>query len=344
VQAVVAARVGGDDLDIIDVPEPSPGPGEALVRVQAASLNHHDLWTLRGVSASRIEPPQVLGCDAAGVVESYGEGTRVEDWPAAGTRVVVYPVVRCGHCAGCLSDDPDACRSVRVFSEPPLPGTLSARLVAPAASLIPLPDGVEVAEAACLPTAYLTAYRMLFERARLAPGMTVLVHGAGGGVASAAIMLARLGGCTVFATSRDAAKRQFALDLGAEAVFEPVRESARAIIAATGGRGVDAVMETVGEPTWELSLVAVRPGGTVVVSGATGGANPPAQLQRVFFRRVTIAGTSMGSRGELRRLVELCATGALRPLISSRYPLSEARAAFEQLARGEVRGKVVVTI
>ena len=346
-RAVVAARVGGDDplsnLEIRDVPEPALQSGWALVRVTAAALNHHDLWTLRGISSAPIEAGQVLGCDAAGVVEQYGDGTDIASWPPLGTRVLVYPVVVCGHCSGCLSDESDACRSVRLLSEPPLGGTLAERLVIPASNLIPLPDSVDDEKAACLPTAYLTAYRMLFGKGRLAPGMSVLVHGAGGGVASACIVLARLGGCTVYATSRDEAKRQFALDLGAEAAFEPVRQSARSIIEATGGRGVDAVMETVGEPTWELSLVAVRPGGIVVVSGATGGANPAAQLNRVFFRRVTIAGTSMGSRGELRRLVELCATGALQPLVSGRFSLDAAAEAFSLMARGEVRGKLIVT-
>lgn len=347
-QAVVAARVGGDDplanLDIIDVPVPTPRPGWVVVRVAAASLNHHDIWTLRGVSAAPVEPPQILGCDAAGTVESHGDGIDAGDWPAIGSRVLVYPVITCGHCAACLSDDADSCRALRTLSEPPYPGTFAERVTVPAANVIPLPDSIELGAAACLPTAYLTAYRMLFVRAGLQPGMTVLVHGAGGGVASALILLAKIGGITVYATSRDEAKRQFALDLGAEAVFAPVRESARAIIGATGGRGVDAVMETVGEPTWELSLVAVRPGGTVVVSGATGGYNPPAQLRRVYFRRITIAGTSMGSRAELRRLVELCATGALQPLISSRHALNDARAAFEEMLRGDVRGKIVIDV
>jgi NADPH:quinone reductase-like Zn-dependent oxidoreductase len=348
VRAVVAARLGGDDplanLDIADVPDPAPQPGWAVVRVVTAALNHHDVWTLRGVSAAPVEPMQVLGCDAAGTVDSYADGTQLDGWPAPGTRVVVFPVVTCGRCPACLTDDPDSCRQLRTLSEPPLPGTFAERVAVPAANLIPLPDSVDFAAAACLPTAYLTAYRMLFHRARLEPGMSVLVQGAGGGVASAAIILARLAGCTVYATSRDEAKRQFALDLGAEDVFPSERQSARAIISATGGRGVDAVIETVGAPTWELSLVAVRPGGMVVVSGATGGAEPPAQLRRIFFRRIQISGTSMGSPGELRRLVELCATGALQPLISSRHPFDEAPEAFAEMVRGEVRGKILLDI
>jgi NADPH:quinone reductase-like Zn-dependent oxidoreductase len=349
VLAAYAATTGGDDplanLKVGDLPRPVPRPGWALVRVRAAALNHHDLWTLRGVSASPIVPPQILGCDAAGVVEEYGGGSEVpEGFPAVGARVVVYPVVVCGHCIACLSDDLEGCRNARVFSEAPLAGTMAEFVEVPAANLVPLPDGVDFPEAACLPTAYLTAYHMLFTKAGLRPGENVLVQGASGGLATAAIILGRLGGLTVFATSRDAVKRQLALDLGAEAVFAPERQTARALIEATGGRGVDAVIETVGEPTWDLSLRSVRPGGMVVVAGATGGDNPPAQLRRVFFRRLTIAGSTMGTRGELRRLVDLCATGALRPLIGATHSLTDAALAFAEMARGEMQGKIVIAV
>jgi NADPH:quinone reductase-like Zn-dependent oxidoreductase len=174
--------------------------------------------------------------------------------------------------------------------------------------------------------------------------MSVLVQGASGGVATACILLCRLAGITVYATSRDDAKRALAVDLGAEAAFPVERETARAVIGATGGMGVDAVIDTVGEPTWDLSRKAVRPGGVVVVPGATGGANPPAQLNRVFFRSLTVAGTTMGTRGELRRLVDLCATGALRPLIGSTHALAEAAAAFAEMSRGDLRGKIVLEV
>jgi NADPH:quinone reductase-like Zn-dependent oxidoreductase len=345
--AVYAARVGGDDplanLEVGDLPAPTPEPGWALVRVRAASLNHHDVWTLRGVSSAQVTPPQILGCDAAGTVEGYG-GSPAEGALAPGTRVVVYPVTPCGRCASCLADEPLSCRSFRMLSEPPLAGGLAESVVIPAQNLVPLPDQVGFPEAACLPTAYLTAYRALFARAALRPGMNVLIQGATGGVATACILLARLAGVTVYATSRDEAKRKFALDIGAEAVFPIAKETAREVIAATGGAGVDAVIDSVGEPTWELSLRAVRPGGTVVVPGATGGFNPPAQLNRIYFRSVTVAGTTMGTRGELRRLVDLCATGALRPLIGSTHALRDAKAAFAEMVRGELHGKIVLTV
>ncbi|MFI5285514.1 MAG: zinc-binding dehydrogenase [Candidatus Dormibacteria bacterium] len=343
--AAYASAVGGDDplanLAVGDQPRPSPRPGWALVRVRTASLNHHDLWTLRGVSSTPVTPPQILGCDAAGEVAGYG-GDPPEGAPEIGTRVVVYPITTCGHCVACLSDEPLSCRSLRMLSEPPLAGALAEYVEIPSENLIPIPDQVSFADAACLPTAYLTAYRALFIRAGLRPGMSVLVQGASGGVATACILLSRLAGITVFATSRDEAKRALAVDLGAEAAFPLDRETTRAVIGATGGVGVDAVVDTVGEPTWDLSLKAVKPGGVVVVPGATGGLNPPAQLNRIFFRSVTIAGTTMGTRAELRRLVDLCATGALRPLIGSTHPLRDAAVAFAAMASGDLRGKIVL--
>jgi NADPH:quinone reductase-like Zn-dependent oxidoreductase len=343
--AAYVSAVGGDDplanLTVGDLPTPGPRPGWALVKVRAASLNHHDIWTLRGVSSAPVTPPQILGCDAAGEIAGYG-GEAPAGAPEVGTRVVVYPVTTCGHCAACLSDEPLGCRSFQMLSEGSLAGALAEYVEIPSENLVPLPDQVSFADAACLPTAYLTAYRALFTRASLRPGMSVLVQGASGGVATACILLARLAGITVFATSRDEAKRAFAVDLGAEAAFPLERETTRALIGATGGVGVDAVIDTVGEPTWDLSLKAVKPGGVVVVPGATGGPNPPAQLNRIFYRSLNIAGTTMGTRGELRRLVDLCATGALRPLIGSTHPLADAAAALGEMARGELRGKIVL--
>ena len=345
-RAVYCAGIGGDDplanLAVGEQPDPELPPGYALVRVAAASLNHHDLWTLKGVSSRPIQPPQVLGCDAAGTVERLAP-----DVPAAapqpGSRVVVHSVVSCGVCAACLAGEPILCRSIGILSEPPLGGTLAELVAVPAANLLPLPDGMGFEAAACLPTAYLTAYRMMFVRAGLQPGMTVLIQGAGGGVATAALRLAAAAGITAFATSRDAAKRERALALGAADAFAADADSTKALLRRTGG-GVDAVLETVGEPTWEMSLRAVRPGGTVVVAGATAGPNPGAQLHRIFWRHVTVAGTSMGTRQELERLVALCAAGRLEPVIGSVHDLADAPAAFAALAAGETQGKIVVRV
>ena len=345
-RAVYAARFGGDDplsnLAIGGRPDPRPRAGWALVRVTAASLNHHDLWTLRGVSSQPLNAPQILGCDASGRVEELAEGTGGA--PAPGTRVVVHSVIACGACPACLTPEPGLCHRLSLLGEPPHGGALADLVAVPAANLVPLPDGVGDEAAACLPTAYLTAYRMLFTRAGLGPGASVLVQGAGGGVATAAILLCVQAGIEVHATSRDTAKRRAAEELGAASTFDPGDlVAARELLDRTGG-GVDAVLETVGEATWGLSLRSVRPGGTVVVAGATSGPNPRAQLNRIFWRQLTIAGTSMGTRPELERLVALCASGALRPLIDRVVPLEDARSAFAALAAGEQRGKLVVRV
>ena len=231
-----------------------------------------------------------------------------------------------------------------MLSEAPLAGALAEYVEIPAANLVPLPDQVSFADAACLPTAYLTAYRALFIRAGLRPGMSVLVQGATGGVATACILLGRLAGITVYATSRDEAKRAFAVDLGAEAAFPVERETPRAPSSARrAGVGVDAVIDTVGEPTWDLSLRCGATRRVVVVPGATGGPNPPAQLNRIFFRSITIAGTTMGTRGELRRLVDLMrhrrAPAADRLDAPAR---ATRRRRSREMAGGDLRGKIVL--
>ena len=213
-------------------------------------------------------------------------------------------------------------------------GTLAERVCVPSRNLVPKPAGLSWAEAACLPTAWLTAYRMLFVRSGAHPGDTILVQGAGGGVATALIALGRAGGFRVWATSRDEAKRQLALDLGADAVFEP---------GARLPERVDVVMETVGEATWSHSLKALKPGGRVVICGATSGPNPPADLNRVFFLQLSVIGSTMGTRDELAALAELCVAKDVRPLIDSTYDLRNARSAFERLASGEAFGKIVLT-
>ena len=343
--AVRAVRYGGDDplanLEVGAVPNPVAGPGEVIVAVGATSLNHHDLWTLRGIGSRPLVEAQVLGCDAAGTVVAYGDGDVPAGAPAVGARVIVHSVMTCGHCAACRSGDELRCPRVGLLSEPPYPGTLAERLVVPVGNILPLPDEVDDITAACLPTAYLTAYRMLFVRGGLQPGQRVLVHGATGGVASAAILMGKAVGLTVYATSRDDAKRSAALDLGATAAFATDRSAVKQVIETSGG-GVDAVLETVGEATWDFSLRVLRPGGTVVVSGSTSGPNPPAQLNRIFWRQLTVAGSSMGTRSELARVVELCATGRLHPLVDSVRPLRDAMAAFRALADGERRGKLVL--
>lgn len=304
-------------LEVVDAAEPELPEGWEIVRVRAAALNHHDLWTLRGVGVTEDELPIQLGTDAAGVT-------------ADGREVVVHAVLST---AG-EGEDETLAPDFHLFSERGVPGTFAERIAAPSRNLVEKPASLTFAEAACLPTAYLTAYRMLFTRAGLGPGDTVLVQGAGGGVATAAILVGAAAGLTVYATSRTAERRSRAVELGATEAFEP---GARLPVR------VDAVLETVGKATWDHSLKSLRPGGTVVVAGATTGADPLADLARMFWRQLQVKGSSMGTIGELAAVCELLAETGVRPLVDSELPLGEARAAFERLHSGEEFGKVVLT-
>jgi NADPH:quinone reductase-like Zn-dependent oxidoreductase len=320
--AVTAARFDADDplngLELGDHPDPVPGEGWTTVTVKAAALNHHDVWTLRGVGIREDRLPIVLGCDAAGIDE-------------AGNPVVVHAVIGdAGRYGGDETLDPG-----RSLLSERYDGTFAERVVVPRRNLVPKPDALTFEEAACLPTAYLTAYRMLFSRSGLQPGATVLVQGAGGGVATALILLGRAAGYRVWATSRSEAKRERAVKLGADHAF------------AAGERlpeRVDAVMETVGQATWQHSLRALRPGGRIVVCGATSGPAPSADLTRVFFLQLSVVGSTMGSRDQLERLARFCEQTGVRPLIDRTIPLTQAREGFAAMTSGDLFGKVVFTL
>jgi NADPH:quinone reductase-like Zn-dependent oxidoreductase len=298
-------------------PTPEVPAGWVRVHLRAAALNHHDLWSLKGVGLAAARLPMVLGCDGAGVLDD-------------GTEVVVHAVVPSPGWSGDETLDPRRTLLSELYD-----GTLAEQVVVPEGNVLPKPPELSWVAAACLPTAWLTAYRMLFTNAAVRPGQTVLVQGAGGGVATAAIVLARAAGLRVWATSRDAGKRDRAVEIGAHEAFE------------SGARlpdKVDAVLETVGKATWAHSLRALRPGGTLVVSGATSGADPSADLNRIFFLQLKVIGSTMGNREELRDLLELCAATGVRPVVDDVRPLADARASFERLASGEVFGKLALTV
>ena len=285
--------------------------------MRAASLNHHDLWSLKGVALKPDRVPMILGSDAAGVTDD-------------GREVMVHAVI--GKPMNAASDETlDPRRSL--LSEI-YPGTIAEFVRVPAGNLVDKPAELSWEEAACLPTAWLTAYRMLASKSGLRPGDTVLVQGAAGGVSTALIMLGKALGFTVWATSRDEAKREWARSLGADQVF------------ATGTRlpaSVDAVMETVGEATWDHSLKSLRPGGRIVISGATSGQMPPAQLNRIFFLQLEIVGSTMGSIEELRGMTDLLLRTGVRPVMDRVLPMERAAEAFAVMQEGNVYGKLVLT-
>ena len=318
--AVYAASTNADQplaaLEAGERPDPEAPEGWVTVEVRATSLNHHDLWSLRGVGLPEDRLPMILGCDAAGVDPD-------------GNEVIVHSVIATDEWRGDETLDPR-----RTLLSEKHQGTLAERVAVPRRNLVPKPTALSFEEASCLPTAWLTAYRMLFVKSGLQPGQTVLIQGAGGGVASAATVLARHAGLRVWVTSRDEQRGAKAVELGAHEAFES---------GAKLPERVDAVLETVGEATWKHSLRALKPGGTLVVSGSTSGGNPPAELQRVFFLQLNIIGSTMGTRQELSQLAQLCVTTGIRPQIDRVLPLSEAREGFSALASGDVFGKIVFT-
>ncbi|MEN3309413.1 MAG: hypothetical protein V7603_5615 [Micromonosporaceae bacterium] len=313
--AYVSAINPDDPLAGLSVGDLTPDTPADWVRVavRASALNHHDLWSLRGVGLPAERLPMILGCDAAGIDPD-------------GNEVVVHAVIG-------ESDLPDETMDAkRTLLSEKYPGTLAEYVAVPRRNLVPKPPELSFVEAACLPTAWLTAYRMLRVRGRLPDGGAVLVQGAGGGVATAAVVLGRALGARVYATSRDPGKRERIAALGATALEPGARLPER----------VDVVVETVGAATFEHSLKSAVPGGRIVVCGATAGNLATVDLRRVFFLQLEIVGSTMGTRDELGALLALCAGRGIRPVIDSVHGFSEVRQAFEDLARGDVFGKIVL--
>ena len=320
--AVYAARQDRSDplsgLELGERPEPPSHDGWTTVSLRASGLNHHDLWSLMGVGLSADKLPMILGCDGAGVDE-------------AGREVIVHSVVATDGWVGDETLDP-----ARTLLSELHPGTLAQRVAVPVANCVPKPEGMSWETAACLSTAWLTAYRMLFVNAGLTPGATVLVQGAGGGVATALVQLGAAAGYRMWVTSRDEAKGAQAVCIGADRAF------------GSGERlpeRVDAVMETVGAATWSHSVNSLRPGGSIVISGATSGDAPSkAELTKIFFKQLRVVGSTMGTREELALLARFVQQRGIEPVIDTVLPLTEARTGFEKMAGGDLFGKIVFTV
>ena len=314
---------GPEVLRYEEAPDPSPATGEVLVRLRAASLNHLDLWLRQGLPS--VPKPRILGADGAGEVAALGDG--VEGF-SEGDRVVLNPGLEDG---------------ARIVGEH-MDGTHAELISVPADYVHGIPEGLSYEEAAAFPLVFATAYRMLATRAGLREDEWVLVWGIGAGVATASLAIAKALGARVLVTSTSDEKLERARELGADAVVptdEDVVAEARSL---TGGAGVDVVVEHVGEATWKTSLQAVRPGGRVTVCGATSGPNPPANLHRVFWKQLSILGSTMGTRADFAAVLDLVTSGRVRPVVDRVFPLAEAAAAHEYLERGEQLGKVVLSI
>jgi NADPH:quinone reductase-like Zn-dependent oxidoreductase len=325
VKAIRIHEDGGPEvLRYEDVEEPVPGEGEILIRLRAASLNHLDCWIRRGLPS--VAKPRTLGADGAGIVEALGPGA---DRVAEGDRVVINPGL----------DD-----GARIIGEH-TDGTHAELVAVPAENVYPIPDGLSFEEAAAFPLVFETGYRMLVTKAAVQPGEWVLVWGIGSGVASASFAIARALGARTIVTSSSSEKLARARELGADAVVNHADDDvAAAVKEATEGRGVDVVVEHVGEATWKMSLQAAGPNARIVVCGATSGPNPPAQLHRIWWKQLTVFGSTMGTKEDFEGAYELVARGAAKPIVDRVFPLEEAAAAHAYLEAGRQFGKVVLSI
>ena len=327
-RAVRIHEDGGPEVLVLEeAPDPEPGPGEVLVRLRASALNHLDVWIRQGLPS--VPKPRILGADGAGVVEALGDGVTGFE---LGERVVLNPGIEVGggriHVIGEHGD-----------------GTNAELIAVPATNVHPIPDGLSFEEAAAFPLVFETAYRMLVTRAGLREREWVLAWGIGGGVSTAALAITKALGANVLVTSSSDAKLERARELGADATVNHATGDVKAAVQeATGGHGIDVVVENVGEATWATSLQVAAPGGRITVCGATSGPNPPAALHRIWWKQLSILGSTMGTGEDFAGAYELVASGRALPVVDSVLPLEEIRAAHERLEAGEQLGKIVLTI
>jgi NADPH:quinone reductase-like Zn-dependent oxidoreductase len=328
VQAVRIHEDGGPEVLVLEeAPDPVPAPGEVLIRLRASALNHLDVWIRRGLPS--VPKPRILGADGAGVVEALGEGVSGLE---LGQRVVINPGVEAGD------------GSIHVIGEHG-DGTNAQLIAVPATNVYPIPDGLSFEEAAAFPLVFETAYRMLVTRARLEPGEWVLLWGIGSGVSTAGLAIAKALGARTIVTSSSDDKLARARELGADATVNHADGDVKAAVKeATGGHGADVVVEHVGEATWRTSLDVAAREGRIAVCGATSGPNPPAALHRVWWKQLTILGSTMGRKADFEGAYELVASGRARPVVDEVVPLAEIRAAHARLEAGEQLGKIVLSI
>ena len=341
-KAILVTTHGGiDTLKLSEMPRPEPGPGEVQVELRAASVNHLDLWVRRGIAGVRYPLPLVPGCDGAGVIAALGAG--VQDF-VPGTRVVLQPGVACGTCAACLSGADNLCRSFGILGEH-RHGTHAQYIVVPRANVLPLPDSIDFEAAAAFPLVFLTAWHMGIARAHIQPGEDVLVHAGASGVGHAAIQIARLLGARVITTVGSASKVELVRALGADhVILYREQDFADAIRQLTGKRGVDVILDHVGADTWERNIRSLARGGRLVACGSTSGHEVPTNLRFLFFKNLSLLGSTMGSKAELAQILGLIERGSLRPVVDRVLALEEVGRAHTLLEQRQVSGKVVLRI
>ncbi|MFZ2388549.1 MAG: zinc-binding dehydrogenase [Polaromonas sp.] len=341
-KAVFITGHGGNEVVSIAMrPKPVRQPGQVLIRMQAATLNQVDLYMRNSGAGITHHLPQIMGLDGAGIVEEVDAHERVL---APGQSVVLHPAVGCGRCEFCQRGDVVLCTGIQYLGEH-RDGTLAEYVSVPAQNVFPMPAGLSFAEAAALGVNHLTAWRMLFTKAQLKPWETVLIFGVGGGVSLAALQLAKLAGAKAIVTSRDDAKLQRALTMGADhAINGRAQDVAKEVMALTGGRGADVVFENVGAAVWSSAMKSLVRGGRLVTCGATSGDQPPADIRRIFIRQLQIFGSTLGNFDEFRDLLSLTQRTGLGPVIDSEFPLDQTHAALSRLEAGEQFGKIAIRI
>ncbi|MFQ6012098.1 MAG: zinc-binding dehydrogenase [Thermoplasmata archaeon] len=339
-KAVAFDRHGGPEvLEYLDLPDPEIAEDEAVVRIEAAALNRLDIFVREGWPGLRLAFPHIPGADGAGVVEAKGEAVTQA---AIGERVVVDPSLTCGSCDYCRRGEEVLCGEYQILGEH-VDGTYAELVKVPGENLLPLPEGVPLETSAAAPTTFMTAWRLLVTRAAVQPGETVLVLGAGGGVATAAIQIAKHVGARVFATSSTEEKLERARKLGADEVINYTEEPfERVAWELSGKRGVDIVVDSVGQATWKQSLRALGKNGRLVTCGATTGPLAETDIRYIFWRQLRVLGSTMANRAEFREVMMLIWEGKLEPVIDQVFPLAKAREAQERLARGEQFGKILL--
>ena len=348
-RAALFRRHGGPEvMEVGDLPDPVPGPGEVLVRVRAAALNHIDLWLRAGLPALPLSLPHVLGGDICGVVAALGPGVTALAGRGVGDRVVLNPGLSCGRCAACLEGRDPFCPEYRLLGEQSQNiGGQAEFVVVPAANLVPAPadTGVDDAGLASIPVVFITAWQMLVERARIQQGETVLVIAAGSGVGVAAIQIAKLWGARVIATASTDEKLTAARALGAD---DGINHATADIVAEvkrlTGRRGADIVVDHVGTPTFAKSVVACAKGGRIVVCGATGGHEPTLNLRHVFWRQLSILGSTLASKSRLFEIMALMAAGRLKPVVHTVLPLEDIAEGHRLIESRSTFGKIVLRL
>ena len=342
-KAMVVPRYGGPEvLELVsDYPRPVPGPDEALIHVHATSINHLDLFVRQGIPGRKLALPHILGADVAGEVAETGSDVSGLE---VGDRVVADPGLSCGRCEACRMGDEPLCPDYKILGEH-VPGAYAEYVAVPARNLLRIPVDMPYPTAAAAPLVFMTAWRLLVSRARLRPGEDVLILGAGSGVSTAAIQIAKLAGCTVYATSSTDEKLQRAQEIGADVLINYTTTPwSKAVWELTGKRGVDVVLDHVGAATFKDSIRTLRKGGRLVTPGATSGPLAEVDLRYVFWRQASIYGSTMANHHEFEEVMKLVFMGRLRPVVDRIFPLEEAREAHEYVGRGAQFGKVVLQV